>query len=179
MHDYRTLTLNVRWYEIIDFASQTSRAGNKNGVKVFSGNLPCLFATHFVQKKAYGRMRRTSQNLRHQALACWGAKRLSPTARQFGVSRQTVRLWLHHCQTTGTVSVRLWLHHCQTTRTVPVRMWLHHRQTTRTVSVRLWLHHRQTTRTVSVKLWLHHCQTTGPTPQWAPPSRRNSHTPAE
>ena len=56
--------------------SQTSRAGNKNGVKVFTGNLPCLFATHFVQKKAYGRMRRTSQNLRHQALACWEAKRL-------------------------------------------------------------------------------------------------------
>ena len=113
--------------------------------------VPCLFATHFVQKKAYGTMRRTSQNLRHQALACWEAERLC-LQQQDSLECQD-RLLGYGCITARRLELFLLGCGCITARRLELAL--------PDDSFRLWLHHCQTTRTVSVRLWLHHCQTTG------------------
>ena len=86
---------------IVLAVSQNSRAGHKNGV---TKSVHCLaFATDFVQKKASGRMPR---HVVKSELLVSGTS-VSTTARQFGVLRQSVWLWLHHFSTTGTIFDRL------------------------------------------------------------------------
>ena len=75
---------------------------------VLNGSLKiCLafaFATSFCLKKASGKMPRTSHNQRFGAVGILESGTSVSVIAKFGMSRQTVRLWLHRCQTTGTVS---------------------------------------------------------------------------
>lgn len=63
------------------------------------------FAIHFIERNASNKMPRTAENDRLRAVGMLeSGTSVSATARQFGVARQTVRLWYHRHRMAGTVS---------------------------------------------------------------------------
>ena len=102
-------------------------ADKKNGVKSVHYQSQCLvFATHFIQKKASGRMHLTSQNQRFRAVGMMEKERMRLQQQDNLECQNTVRLWLHHYRqlewfpTSPTVGTPIndlaagSLHHCHT-----------------------------------------------------------------